>query len=398
MEIMPLTESIIKATQHDPLRRIALTDGKGLQLRISVKNDRSWSLQYRFNGRMKKLTLGNWPSISCTKARRLADDARYTIARGIDPQEEKRKAKVKKLKFAELWEKFDKMHISKGVKEKTAKDYRQNAERNILPKLGKLYIEEIEKASIVRLIDEIADRAPVMANRTLGLLSHFFSWSIGRGHISTNPTLGIPKAIKELPRKRVLSLSEMRSIYSAAESLSPANRLFIQLLLLTGQRAGVIAKLTSDEWNVDHLEIAGDRNKSGERILVPLPQIAQEKLACVAHTNGSFLLSTTNGYKPINGFSKLKKKVDYLSGITDWRLHDIRRGISTHFEDNGVDRFYVERLLNHKDHSVTGIYAKSNHLEMRRNIFEQWSRVLTSKDGSDANNIITFRGASGWSA
>ena len=76
-----------------------------------------------------------------------------------------------------------------------------------------------------------------------------------------NPPFGIPKAIKELPRKRVLSLSEMRSIYSAAESLSPANKLFIQLLLLTGQRAGVIAKLTSDEWNVDHLEIAGDREQ-----------------------------------------------------------------------------------------------------------------------------------------
>ena len=97
-------------------------------------------------------------------------------------------------------------------------------------------------------------------------------------------------------------------------------------------------------------------------------------------------------------FLNLKKKIDYLSGITDWRLHDIRRGISTHFEDNGVDRFYVERLLNHKDNSVTGIYAKSNHLEMRRNIFEQWSGMLTSKDGSGSKNVINFRGATGWNA
>ena len=395
---MPLTDHIIKNTKHDPSRRVALTDGHGLQLRISMKNDRSWSFQYRFKGRMKKLTLGNWPSISCTKARRLANDARYSIARGIDPQEEKQKATIKKPKFEEIWAMFDELYIAKSVKEKTAKDYRQIAAKNILPKLGKRNLDEVERVEVVRLIDHVATRAPILANRTLRLLKQFFNWAIGRGDIEMNPALGIPKPIKELKRNRVLSLSEMRRIYSAAESLSPANALFIQLLLLTGQRAGVIAKLTSDEWNGDYLEIAGDRNKSGERILVPLPQIAQEKIASVAHTNGSFLLSTTNGYKPINGFSKLKKKLDYLSGITEWRLHDIRRGISTHFEDNGVDRFYVERLLNHKDNSVTGIYAKSNHLEMRRNIFEQWSRVLTSKDGSDANNVITFRGATGWSA
>ena len=84
-----------------------------------------------------------------------------------------------------------------------------------------------------------------------------------------NPALGIPKAMKETPRERILSLTEMRKIYSAACSLSPANKLFIQMLLLTGQRAGVIAKLCRTEWLDDHLEIAGERNKSGERILVP---------------------------------------------------------------------------------------------------------------------------------
>ena len=395
---MPLTDAIIKATQHNPSCRIALTDGDGLQLRISTKDKRSWSLQYRFHGSMKKLTLGNWPSISCIKARKLANDARYAIARDIDPQEDKRQAKVQKLKLREVWEMYDQMHIAMNVKEKTAQDYRRNAAKDILPKLGRLNIDEIGKAVVVRLVDNVAMRAPVMANRTLGLLKHFFDWSVGRGHIDTNPTLGIPKAIKEAPRQRVLSLLEMRNIYFAAEGLSPANRLFVQLLMLTGQRAAVIAKLTASEWHYDHLEIAGDRNKSGQRILVPLPQIAQAKLANVEYADGPFLVSTTHGLKAISGFSKLKKKIDLLSGVTNWRFHDIRRGIATHLEDNGVDRFYVERALTHKDRSVTGIYAKSNHLEIRRNIFEQWSKVLTSEDGSDASNVITFKGTTGWSA
>jgi len=52
--------------------------------------------------------------------------------------------------------------------------------------------------------------------------------------------------------------------------------------------------------------------------------------------------------------------------------------------------------LTHKDNSVTGIYAKSNHLEMRRNVFEQWSKVLTSKDGADASNVVDFKSAGPW--
>ena len=81
-----------------------------------------------------------------------------------------------------------------------------------------------------------------------------------------------------------------------------------------------------------------------------------------------------------------------VGGVGDWRFHDIRRGIATHLEDNGVDRFYVERVLTHKDRSVTGIYARSNHLDVRRTILDRWALVLTAPEGLDADNVISFTG------
>ena len=54
---MLLTEALIKDTEFNPTKRITLTDGGGLQLRITKTDKRSWSLQYRFHGSMKKLTL-----------------------------------------------------------------------------------------------------------------------------------------------------------------------------------------------------------------------------------------------------------------------------------------------------------------------------------------------------
>ena len=87
-----LTDFKIKQTQSDPSKRITLTDGQGLQLRITPKDVRSWSLQYRRGGQMKKMSLGHWPTINCIKARKLANEARYLLAQGIDPQIERQKA------------------------------------------------------------------------------------------------------------------------------------------------------------------------------------------------------------------------------------------------------------------------------------------------------------------
>ena len=123
-----------------------------------------------------------------------------------------------------------------------------------------------------------------------------------------------------------------------------------------------------------------------------MSSVALQQIEELGQKNSEFIVSNTDGVKPISGFSKLKRKVDELSGVQNWRFHDIRRGIATHLEDNGVDRFYVERVLTHKDRSVTGIYARSNHLDVMRTILNQWALVLTAPEGFDADNVISFTG------
>ena len=99
-------------------------------------------------------------------------------------------------------------------------------------------------------------------------------------------------------------------------------------MLLTGQRENAIARLEQSEWKGTYLEISGDRNKSGTRIKVHLSEASQKLLAKLGTKEGKYLVSTTGGHKPISGFSKLKKKLDALTGIEEhWTFHDIRGGI-----------------------------------------------------------------------
>ena len=386
---MRLTQQTIRDTLSPDKGRITLTDGRGLQLRITSSGKRTWSLQYRFNGRMLKTTIGEWPAVSVSDARKLADAERLKLAQGIDPQTEKKNAKHKGLSFQSAWEMFDALYISEK-KPKTAREYRRSAKADILPRFKHLALKDVTKADIVAFIDSIHKRAPVMANRTLALISKFYSWCLGKDYVERNLALGIPK-VKEHSRDRVLTLEELRTIYSAAKNLSAGNQLFVQLLLLTGQREAVIARLEATEINKDSLVILRERNKSGERINVPLSALAKRLIDELGNHEGPYVVSTTDGAKPISGFSKLKQKLDELTGIEKhWTFHDIRGGIATYLEENGLDRAYTARILNHKDSSVTGIYARPEHRQHIARVLEQWSQVLASDDGLSADNILMF--------
>ena len=387
---MNLTDKKIKKIPTPQLGRETITDGQGLQLRITSKNIRTWSWQYRYNNRMLKMTIGQWPAINCLKARKIADGYRFQLAQGLDPQSEKQKAKTEKLTFEEAWMEFDLRHIEVNNKPKTQKEYRRNAAKDILPTLGKIALKDIKRHDIVSLLRKLSKHALTMTNRTQALLNSFFNWCVSIGYLEVNPATGIPKAKKEKGRDHVLSFSDMRAIYSAASQLSAGNQLFVKLLLLTGQREAVISQLNVSEVEEDHLNITGERNKSGSLIKIHLACEARRLIKDLGCIEGPFVVSTTKGHRPISGFSKIKNKLVEVSGVSGWRFHDFRRGIATYLEENGLDRIYTERLLNHKDRSVTGIYARPEHREHLQKVLEQWSLVLTSKDGFDANNLVQF--------
>ena len=91
---MKLTDRKIQLTNPPYNGRITLTDGNGLCLRITSTNKRSWSLQYRSNGRLLRYTIGSYPDVSLKVARQLASELRLNISKGQDPQQAKLSART----------------------------------------------------------------------------------------------------------------------------------------------------------------------------------------------------------------------------------------------------------------------------------------------------------------
>lgn len=378
-----LTEAFLKSIEPPEKGRAVFTDGDGLQLRVTSNGVRSWSQQYVFEGRKKKHTLGKYPAISLKEARRLSAASRLDVARGVDPNAAKAKAKEaskKKTSVSALFEVYDKRHVS-GLRERTAGEYRRVFMKDILPVIGQKGIEELSKSDVIEMVDDIADRAPVLANRVLTYVRAFCNWCISRDYIQHNPTIGIRKPLKEVGRERILSIDEMRSLVDAARRELPQSHFdAFEMLALSCMRRQEVCQMSWAEVQSDRIKVAAERSKNHRSYDTPVTDDIATILERRVGECDQFVFGSGGEGKPIDFNSRMLKRVGDLAGVSDWTLHDFRRAATTYMEDHGIHRFVVERVLSHADTSTTGIYAKSDYFDAKKRALELWGDAVFGRN------------------
>src|SRR5262245_22390993 len=89
-----LTALAVESAKPTDGRRREIPDaGTGLYLVIQPSGAKSWAARYRFDGKPRKLTLGDVGTISLAAARKAVATARHEVEQGIDPAKTKRQAK-----------------------------------------------------------------------------------------------------------------------------------------------------------------------------------------------------------------------------------------------------------------------------------------------------------------
>ncbi|MES9813225.1 MAG: Arm DNA-binding domain-containing protein [Candidatus Thiodiazotropha sp.] len=90
---MPLTDTSIRNAKPK-YKQYKRTDGGGLYLLVSPKDGKWWRFDYRLNGKRKTLSMGVYPDISLKDARDSRDEARKLVAKGVDPCEVRKAARI----------------------------------------------------------------------------------------------------------------------------------------------------------------------------------------------------------------------------------------------------------------------------------------------------------------
>lgn len=115
---MPLTDTHIRSLKPD-LRPRKYFDGGGLFLFIPASGSKLWRMAYRFDGKSKLLSFGEYPTVSLKDARERRDEARRLLAKGIDPSEYKRQQQeAEELRQAKPFSRFygsEKCHFRDGA-------------------------------------------------------------------------------------------------------------------------------------------------------------------------------------------------------------------------------------------------------------------------------------------
>lgn len=256
---------------------------------------------------------------------------------------------------------------------------------DLLPRFGSYPVARVRRADIQSMLTEIVDRnAPVQAGRVLANTRKFFNWCIEQEYCESNPCDRISQPVSSLKtrRERVLTPDEVGRIWGASYAQPVHARAFVQLLLLTGQRRGEVARLQASKVQGDVWTIPGSVAKNGKPNVVPLNAVSKEIINWIGQFWSSeeaqepFLLSGTNGRNPFSGFSKLKSDIDRLSKVKNWRWHDLRRTMATWLSENGVPPHVIGALLNHTDNSVTAIYNRNEYLAEKQEALTLWAKEV----------------------
>ena len=89
---MPLTDTHIRSLKPEAKPR-KYFDGGGLFLYVPINGSKLWRMAYRYEGKSKLLSFGDYPTISLKDARAKREEARGLLAKGIDPSEHKKNAR-----------------------------------------------------------------------------------------------------------------------------------------------------------------------------------------------------------------------------------------------------------------------------------------------------------------
>ena len=92
---MPLFDTTLRNTRAGEKPQ-KLSDGGGLYLLVKTSGKKFWHMAYRFDGKQKLLSFGQYPEVSLSDAREARQKARELLAKGIDPGQVKKEAKQAK--------------------------------------------------------------------------------------------------------------------------------------------------------------------------------------------------------------------------------------------------------------------------------------------------------------
>jgi integrase len=372
----------------------------GFGLMVTSNGHRSYVVQYRAAGQSRRMHLKD--GLALRAARKEAKGILGAVAKGRDPLRERRKAE--RAASNTLNAIVEEYLTREGSRLRSIGERRAALKRHVLPKLGMRQIGDISRTDIVRLLDHVADKSGApMADHVLAYLRRVMTWHAARSDDFRSPIVrGMARTRpSQRRRQRVLSEDEIRAVWRAAEASPSAFGYLVQFLLLTATRRTEAAAMRRREVVGNDWIIPQERYKTGLELVIPLSPAAQTVLSAVPKIGKIGFVFTTNGKRPIGGFSKFKRDFDANvlaelrkqnpeAELPRWTLHDLRRTARSLMSQTGVPSDHAERCLGHVLPGIRSTYDRHQYLPEKERAFAALATMIERIVKPPPYNVLSF--------
>lgn len=326
----------------------------GLIVAVTPGGVISFQLYRKFKGAPKRVTLGKWPELSVTEARRLAQAAVAKMLKGIDPVAEKRADRNRGVTLADAFAAYFK---ARKLTPNTMIGY-QNIQRQYLDSWQARPLTSITRVEIARRHQDISAQYPAQANKVMRILRAVFNFARGeyldehgRPLLPDNP-VGILSHRRQWNRENQRSdcirpqelVDWWRALPTAAD---PVTADYLRLILLTGLRRREAAALRWANVDFKARTLTVTATKNGRDHTLPLSDYLIDLLTRRRDAApGDFVFPGTGGSghieQPKNACYRLRDN----TGV-DCSVHGLRRTFASIAESLDIPGYSLKRLLNH---------------------------------------------------
>ena len=353
----------------------------GFGVRAYASGKKVYIVQARAKGKSRRVTVGRHGVLTAEQARQRAAQMITRLKAGEEVSPRKPEAPGPEgPTVAELADRYLTEHVAVRCKPRTVELCRLMLKNHILPALGDVPIEAVERKQVADLHFRLRDR-PATANHVVAVLSRMFNlaeaWELVPE--GTNPCRAFPK-YKTRKHERFLTEEEFRRlgrVLADAADEGGASKYAVaalRLLMLTGCRRSEILGLRWSDVDLEAKVLHLADSKTGPRA-VPLSPAAARVLSDLPRVAGNPWLIV--GKKHSTHLRNLNQSWDIIrrrAGLEDVRLHDLRHSWASRALALGESLPMIGRLLGHTQVETTSRYA---HLA-RDSVKESAAKVAAS--------------------
>lgn len=406
----------VKFTEKPDLKPGLYGDGGGLYLQVSDRQTKAWVFRFMMAGRARKMGLGDFDLVPLKDARKKREAAYGLVVDGVDPIDERatRKAALsaetaKALAFEQCAEGYIEAHKAGWKSAKHAGQWLATLKTYAYPVIGKLPVQMVETAHVMKIIEPIWKDKTETASRVRGRIEKVLDRAKAlKLRTGENPAAWRGNLDQLLPAKSQVSpvenhpalpYAELPAFMAKLRAKEGVSARALEFTILTVARTGDTIGATRREldrgeklWTVPAARVKGKKGARKRDHAVPLTKQALAALDAVP-VEGSYLFP---GGKEATGLSNAAMS-ELLKGMGYAPDYATVHGFRSTFKDWAGDltaypNEMSEIAMAHTvDDKVEAAYRRSDMRERRRRMMADWAAYCDGK-AIGGSNVVKIGG------